>query len=165
MRRTLQSEQGFWLSPQWAILFIIYPEPYPPMVSTKCCRFWEHKGQAGLHTKQCAPKYEFGCWCLRGEQEVVERALAWESRDLGCREQDPVWPWGRHLFDLGLSCPIRKKSQSVLSLRALSCSNMVSHLLFLSSSRARVLPNSQCLLAGQSPVLPAFCNSHMVRNH
>ena len=76
MRRTLQSEQGLWLSPQYAILFLVYPEPCPPVVSTKRCRFWEHKGQAGLHTKQCALKCAFGCWCLRGEQEVVERALA-----------------------------------------------------------------------------------------
>ena len=90
MRRTLQSEQGFWLSPQCAVLFIIYPEPCPPMVSTKGCQFWEHKGQAGLHTKQCAPSYAFDCGCQRGGQEVFERALAWESRDLGSLEQDPV---------------------------------------------------------------------------
>lgn len=64
--RSLQSEQGFWLSPQ--------------KVDDSGS---ESKGQLALHTKQCTSRLLFGCCNLKRQQEVFERAEAWESRDLG----------------------------------------------------------------------------------
>ena len=105
-------------------------------------------------------------------------AGVWEESRRWLREPWPASPetWvakNRSLYDheedtcslLGSVALFVRSHSRCCPLRALSCSNMVSHLLFLSSSRARVQPNSQCLFAGQSPLLPAFCNSHMVGNH
>lgn len=64
--RTLQSDQGFWLSPQ--------------KVDDSGS---EGKGQLALHTKQCTSRHLVGCCNLKRQQEVFERAQAWESRGLG----------------------------------------------------------------------------------
>ena len=101
---------------------------------------------------------EEGRKCLREPWPGSLETWVAENRTLYDHEEDTC-------LLLGSVALFVRSHRRCYALRDLSCSSMVSHLLFLSSSRARVLPNSQHLITEHSLVLRAFCNSHMVGTH